>query len=81
MYSGVGLTTQELYLGNGKTDPGFVATVAAEKARYTDRSLWGTPECWENITTYTSVYDILGKRMKLLLSEGMDDSRWHEFKL
>lgn len=81
MYSGTSLTTEELYSGDGKYDPGFVAAVAAGKARYADRSLWGTSGCWENITTYTSVYDILGKRMKLLLSEGMYDRRWYEFKL
>ena len=78
--SGRHFTSTELYRGDAKQDPDFIATVNLEKNRYFDKAL--RPNNFkQSVTIYTSVYDLKEKRLHLMYNAGTGGGRWFEFSL
>ncbi len=74
--SGRHFTATELYRGDAKKDPDFLATVNLEKSRYS-----GSAQYNLLVTVYTVVYDLKNKSLQLLYKEGADNDGWYEFNL
>ena len=78
--SGRRFTSTELYRGDAKQDPDFLATVTLEKGRYFDKSLRPN-DFKQTVTIYTSVYDLKDKSLHLMYNAGTGGGRWFEFSL
>lgn len=78
--SGKHFNAEEIYRGGARQDPDFISIVELEKSRHFDKAL--RPEDYQSHdTVYTTIYDMEGKSVQVLLSEGVPDGLWYEFRL